>query len=559
MNIAMKRSTLVSMALHVCIPLMLVTVGVSADQNGFDDITTPDTIGYVPDIVGYTPASSMWDQSRIDLDQEAIQDILADIQTSTASAGEMYSVHQIYELGGFSKSYAALNLEDALATSIARGSVMAMACHIGGLPDERVHTEGCLDESNVIQVEGSSPVNLSYSYNFDLNNRNSRTLASFSTDAKTLMYDCPQCPYNTYQKFYDYYGEFDYANQFIMTALDQGTTTFRMGNADLSGYDLAGRAEFLMKGTVILNLWMRVIRQLEFALDICVSGVIGHNADAILAWDEAVAYYAGSTETGYIDSTDDDHVNNDKEGNLLYALANNNCNAFQTCGESGNMPHGTAFVNFKIMQAFQDGQYSLNNGQCSDVKQSKDVIVNLMKVPLIQGTLRHAHLRSEGSVSYDPKREVSQIHAAGAVFAASVLPLVYYCNTGDAAALYEAMRADQTSVNFVTVKKALEANYHCMGVTCSSVGSLWQGYFAGGAACSDAGPPVGAIVGGIIGGLVAAILLAWCVCKCRGHRRAGKDKSFDEAGSINDSILTPPYSDAVPPPAAFKVDGGTML
>lgn len=283
MNIAMKRSTLITLALHVCIPLMLVTVRVSADQNGFDDITTPDTIGYVPDIVGYTPASSMWDQSRIDLDQEAIQDILADIQTATASAGEMYSVDEIYELGGFSKSYAALNLEDPLATSIARGtplmgfnrdglqvpgfahddtpegsyelhfqydvladnrtgSVMAMACHIGGLPEDRVHTEGCLAERNVIEVEGSSPMTLSYSYNSELNNRNSRTLASFSTDAKTLMYDCPQCPYNTYQKFYDYYGEYDYANQFIMTALDQGTTTFRMGNADLSGYDLAGRA-----------------------------------------------------------------------------------------------------------------------------------------------------------------------------------------------------------------------------------------------------------------------------------------------------------------------------
>lgn len=455
MNIAMKRSALVTLALHVCIPLMLVTVRVSADQNGFDDITTPDTIGYVPDIVGYTPASSMWDQSRIDLDQEAIQDILADIQTATASAGEMYDVDEIYERGGFSKSYAALNLEDPLATSIARGtplmginrdglkvpgfahddtpegsyelhfqydvladnrtgSVMAMACHIGGLDEERVHTEGCLDERNVIEVEGSSPMTLSYSYNFDLDNRNSRTLASFSTDAKALMYDCPQCPYNTYQKFYDYYGEYDYANQFIMTALDQGTTTFRMGNADLSGYDLAGRAEFLMKGTVILNLWMRVIRQLEYALDVCVSGVIGRNDDAILAWDEAVAYYAGSTETGYVDSTDDDHVNNDKEGNLLYALANNNCNAFQTCGESGNMPHGTAFVNFKIMQAFQEWQCVRLEQLVLAVTRNKArtrSIVNLMKVPLIQGTLRHAHLRSEGSVSYDLKREVSQVHA----------------------------------------------------------------------------------------------------------------------------------------------------
>jgi hypothetical protein len=89
----------------------------------------------------------------------------------------------------------------------------------------------------------------------------------------------------------------------------------------------------------------------------------------------------------------------------------------------------------------------------------------------------------------------------------------------------------------VTVKKALQANYHCMGVTSSSVGSLWQGYFAEDAACSDAGPPVGAIVAGVIGGLVAVILLAWCVCKCQRHRRAGRDKSFDEAGSIKTVFL----------------------
>ena len=310
---------------------------------------------------------------------------------------------------------------------------------------------------------------------------------------------------------------------------------------------------------MILNVWMNVIRQLEYALDICIPGIIERNEDAILAWDEAVAYYAGSLETGYVDnSVDDDHVNNDKEGNLLYALANNNCNAFQTCGDSGNNPHGTAIVNLSIMRAFQAGQYSLNNGQCSDAKLRKDEIVNLMKIPLIQGTLRYAHLRSEGTVSYEPQRELSQVHAAGAVYAASILPLVHYCSETDAAALYETMRADQTSVNFATVKKALEANYHCMGVTCSSVGSLWQGYFAGGATCSDTVPPVGAIVGGVLGGLVAAILVAWCVCKCQRYRQ-GRDKSFETAGSFNDTTIDPSYSDSGPPASAFRVDGGSLL
>jgi hypothetical protein len=284
MYITTKVLALATMAIHVCIPLMLMSAAVSADEAGMDDLTTPDTVAYIPDIVGYIPATSMWDQSRIDLDQDAIQETLADIQTSTASAAEMYDVHQIYQLGGFSKSYAALNLADPLITPISRGtplmgvnrdgldvsgwahddtpegsnelnfqydvladnrtgSIMALMCHVGGLSEERVSTEGCLDDRSTIEVIDSSPAaSLNYSYSFDLNNRNSRTLASFSTGAKTLMHDCPQCPYNTYQKFYDYYGEYDYAHQFITAALVQDTTAFRLGNADLSNYDLAGRA-----------------------------------------------------------------------------------------------------------------------------------------------------------------------------------------------------------------------------------------------------------------------------------------------------------------------------
>ena len=318
--------------------------------------------------------------------------------------------------------------------------------------------------------------------------------------------------------------------------------------------------EFIIKGTVILNVWMHVIRQLEYALDICVPGVIERNQASILAWDEAVAYYAGSLETGYTDasaSPDDDRFKSDAYGALLYALANNQCTAFSTCGESGDQPLGSAFVNLNIMRALQAGQYNLNDGQCDEAKKRKDEIMNLMKVPLIQGTLRYAHLREKGIVAYEPTRQKSQLHAAGAVFAASVLPLVHFCNPSDAAALYETMRADQVNVNFKQVKRALEANYKCMGVTCASVGSLWKGYFAEGAGCSDEGPPVGAIVGGIIGGLVAVSLLTCFVCRCR-RARARRDKSIVAAGHYSDNT-SQPYSDAVPPPSAFKVDAGTML
>eukprot|EP00964_Phaeocystis_antarctica_P081227 scaffold50792_cov69-Phaeocystis_antarctica.AAC.1 len=42
---------------------------------------------------------------------------------------------------------------------------------------------------------------------------NFRTLQGFSTGAMGKMYDgCPGCPYKHYERFYDYYGDFDYAD-----------------------------------------------------------------------------------------------------------------------------------------------------------------------------------------------------------------------------------------------------------------------------------------------------------------------------------------------------------
>ena len=47
-----------------------------------------------------------------------------------------------------------------------------------------------------------------------------RTLKGFSTGAQGKMYDgCPGCPYKHYEQFYDYYGDFDYADKWVSAAL----------------------------------------------------------------------------------------------------------------------------------------------------------------------------------------------------------------------------------------------------------------------------------------------------------------------------------------------------
>lgn len=63
----------------------------------------------------------------------------------------------------------------------------------------------------------------------------------FSTDAQELMYDRDNRPYPDYKKFYEYYGQYDYAHQWVQSAFDGIPTSFDRGNADFTLYSDAGR------------------------------------------------------------------------------------------------------------------------------------------------------------------------------------------------------------------------------------------------------------------------------------------------------------------------------
>jgi hypothetical protein len=79
-----------------------------------------------------------------------------------------------------------------------------------------------------------------YSYVPLEKNFNARTLQEFSTGAQEKMYACDSCPYPTYLKFFNYYGVFDYANQWILAAFNKGATNFSNGNAVFSNYGMEG-------------------------------------------------------------------------------------------------------------------------------------------------------------------------------------------------------------------------------------------------------------------------------------------------------------------------------
>ena len=415
-------------------------------------ITTVAHASYVK-IAGYEPGSDVEQHSFIDLDQQELETHLS------TNPPDFTSARLIYTLGANSGGYAELSVA-ALAADVAEGAAVAQTlnagatgyvkssalagattlkvtytsqCKMGGSssPD----TQGCFTTSGALSVNGvaiGSASTVSNKY---------RTLAGFSSAAQSKM--AGQEFYTVYRA---YYSEGDYANQFVLAALD-GTGIF-------TGKDEISRVEGAKKGSAYQSVWMYVIREMEDAIMDCTNGCLNCNDDPVHAWDEAVAFYAGSLEGPAGDSS----------GNLLYRLAEKRCGNFGTCSSSGSMSD----VNTQIIWQFRLGQYALTQGKCVEAVPIKRRIVELMSVPLVQGSLRYAF-------KIDQLKGGSKEKAEGAAFAAAILPRVAACNSEAAKLISENMAMDASSPlesGFASVKQAFESTYACMGITCADVGGL---------------------------------------------------------------------------------------
>lgn len=225
-----------------------------------------------------------------------------------------------------------------------------------------------------------------------------------------------------------------------------------------------------------MNVWMYVIREMEDALDDCDKKCdidTDCNDDPVKAWDEAVAFYTGSLELQDGSGT----------GFLLHALADKRCTNFNTCGDLAESLQGTSHVNIEILRNFDEGLGKINQGECSAARTNKESIEQLMTIPLVQGAIRYAYIRST---------EISpgeQAEAEGATFAAAVLPVVHACDEDDAAIIYDNMRVGSGTPDFKAVKEAFERNYACMNIRCGDVGGVYDSansqYYEGAEPCGS--------------------------------------------------------------------------
>lgn len=373
-------------------------------------------------------------------------------------------------------------------------------------------------EIHVLHYSRNTPAYVyKYVYDVDLDNVNGRTLAGFSTDAFQEMWNCTNCPYKTFNKFVEYYGAPDYGDKMIKAAFNAEQTEFRYGSLDFTNEPKTSRcgkngrhlllsslsdesvltplclhaSEAVKIAAKFVNVWMYVIRMMEYALDRCEEpckkpGNVLYDQRALCddspvrAWDQAVAFYAGSLEG-------DSGVG---EGLLLFDLADRMCPRFLSCGDDADLRFGVSYVNNMVINEFMNGQVHVLKRDCQAVRQSKNQIEKLMAVPLIQATLLNTYEQSY-SQGRTPEED-SRMAVESAIYAATVLPLVHDCSPKDADVIYQNFRFggennETVTPDYKSVKEAFERNYKCMGVACKAVGGIWNGreYFPYADPCQD--------------------------------------------------------------------------
>jgi hypothetical protein len=288
----------------------------------------------------------------------------------------------------------------------------------------------------------------------------------------------------------------------------------------------------MKKGAAYLNVWMEVMRQLHLSVSYCRAKKYPEAENSI---DKAVVFYAGSLT-----------VEEGNEGILLYALAQVRSRQMKTAGHLDNKDIGDAYVNVQIFKEFKAIQLAVkkNATLCDEAEASRKRIVDMMKIPLIQGVVFYAYRNQFETADKDPE-EQQRMSAEAATFASTALPWIHSCDSREARIVHENMRLG-AATNFADVQKALERSYACMNINCTSIGGIWDHelgrYKDGALPCgfSYDSKTSGSAIGSILGISVGVLLVGWVFLRYRKKllKRAKKDKSMQPMYTGNIAAVT---------------------
>lgn len=271
--------------------------------------------------------------------------------------------------------------------------------------------------------------------------------------------------------------EHTWGEQMIKAAFE-GTKVGTNTHLDFSTVGRDFRKEAIQKGIVYTNIFPYVIWEMQDAVNDCLALAGTNNDDkSVHAWDEAVAFYAGSKTRGKGYG-----ILESEAGNLQYRLADKRCINFKTCANGFS---GTSKTNQDIFALFNLGKeeakksaVAASTADCAQLNTLKEKISTLSLVPFVQGTLRYLY-KTRNDDSGRSAKQVGELWA----FATAILPFVAEADANAAEMLYRrAWQLDFTSNSYEEIKSALEATYPKLGagagvglVTCEAVGDLYGG------------------------------------------------------------------------------------
>merc|ERR1712086_1124441 len=174
----------------------------------------------------------------------------------------------------------------------------------------------------------------------------------------------------------------------MIKAAFEGTKVGTNTHLDFSTVGRDFRKEAIQKGIVYTNIFPYVIWEMQDAVNDCLALAGTNNDDqSVHAWDEAVAFYAGSKTRGKGCG-----ILESEAGKLQYRLADKRCKNFKTCANGFS---GTSKVNQDIFALFNLGKEearksatSASTADCAQLNTLKEKIGTLSLVPFVQGTLR---------------------------------------------------------------------------------------------------------------------------------------------------------------------------
>lgn len=497
MLLAPKRSTVVFLA---CLLTTQAKVSAAAAEATLEPI------------VSFQPKNSVDDYLNIARDLGAMKGyLLANQHTVNKENKEQeetlafHNAFEVYSKGGYAASAAEVKLHTALHFHIDRGTTLTalsnqgqhvhavttqkynkgdtvlhlryrsdLPCHVGGL--RQPQNQGCFRPTGHLTVSGHSDT-LYYVENTSFNNR---TLQAFSTSAQVAFRPHGQLKHDLFQDFAvfdEYYGAPNFADEMIRAAMHGRSHEFRHFSVDFSGTSASyqERAVFMETSAAYLSAGLYVMRELDTAMVYCESSSSSDgknkkdtNSHALHSLDAAVALYTGALAYGSHGGGGNNHSN----GHMLFGLANDMCQHFNTCGKSGRSIFGTAKVNHDIFGEFDAMQKHLVDGHCWAADKAKEHIVRLMFVPLFQGLIYSAFETKKGESG-------DAIRAQGAVFAAATMPRLADCSLWKAKRLHGNFLPGQNSPqegddDFASILSTLQDHYECLDLTCEEIGGIWD-------------------------------------------------------------------------------------